>query len=201
MATLNARQRLIDAAAELVHARGYNAVGVQEVCEAANANKGSFYHYFESKEALMEAVLAERRNGFHGFLESAAGQARAIAMLSMLYDMFALAAAEQHSRSGHVTGCPIGSLAAETSTQSERIRHAACDVLGDFTATTEHLVARAADEGDLTLPIEPNVLAPRLVAYIQGAILLAKSKNDPSVMRELRGGYLHLLGLEGAKER
>jgi hypothetical protein len=58
------------------------------------------------------------------------------------------------------------------------------------------LVERAIEEGDLDRGTDVQALAQRLLAYFQGATLLAKSKNDPTVMRELRNGYLQLLGLD-----
>lgn len=55
--TSDAKDRLIAAAMELMYARGYTAVGVQEICDRAGVNKGSFYHFFPSKQALVLAVI------------------------------------------------------------------------------------------------------------------------------------------------
>ncbi|HTO08336.1 MAG TPA: helix-turn-helix domain-containing protein, partial [Myxococcota bacterium] len=55
--TSDARERLIDEASRLFHARSYESVGVQELCDAAEVNKGSFYHFFPSKEDLAAAVI------------------------------------------------------------------------------------------------------------------------------------------------
>ncbi len=51
------RDKLLDAALELFAARGYDAVGVQEIVEAAGVTKPTLYHYFGSKSGLMEALL------------------------------------------------------------------------------------------------------------------------------------------------
>lgn len=51
------RDRLIEGAAGLLHSQGYNAVGVKALCEAAGVRKGSFYHFFASKEDLTLAAL------------------------------------------------------------------------------------------------------------------------------------------------
>src|SRR5215475_2270957 len=53
------KQKLLDAAQELMLAKGYTATSVDEVCEAAGLTKGSFFHYFEGKEHLGKSV-AER---------------------------------------------------------------------------------------------------------------------------------------------
>jgi TetR/AcrR family transcriptional repressor of nem operon len=196
MARVDTRQRLIEAAAQLVHSRGYNAVGVKEVCEAADANKGSFYHFFDSKEALMGAVLTQHRERLRAVRDALPQSAPGIEQLPMFYDAAAFGVLTQYQQSGHVEGCPIGSVGSEISTQSEAIRVAVVEVLDEMTLTVETLVERAVREGDLDGATDAKALAQRLLAYVQGATLLAKSKNDPGVMRELRNGYLQLLGLD-----
>ncbi|MBW1832561.1 MAG: hypothetical protein DRH23_07440 [Deltaproteobacteria bacterium] len=196
MANVDTRQRLIEAAAQLVHSRGYNAVGVKEVCEAADANKGSFYHFFDSKEALMGAVLAEHRERLRAVREALPRNARGIEQLPMMYDAAASQIVAQYEESGHVQGCPVGSVGAEIATQSETIRQAVADAFDEMTSAVEELVERAVEEGDLARGTDAKALAQRLLAYLQGAILLAKSKNDPGMMQELRNGYLQLLGLD-----
>src|SRR5262249_42819688 len=50
------RQKLLEAAQELMMAKGYTATSVDEICEAAGLTKGSFFHYFEGKEHLGREV-------------------------------------------------------------------------------------------------------------------------------------------------
>lgn len=194
MASVDTRERLIEAAAGLVHSRGYNAVGVSEVCKAADANKGSFYHFFDSKEALMAAVLTQYREKLRALRDAFPPDARAIEQLPMMYDAASFAVLTQYEESGHVRGCPIGSVGAEIATQNEVIRQSVCDALDEMNTAVEELVRRAVGESDLDPATDVSALAGRLLAYVQGATLLAKSKNDPNVMQELRTGYLQLLG-------
>lgn len=51
------RRHILDVARPLLLHRGFTAVGLQEVLAAAGVPKGSFYHYFGSKEAFGEAVI------------------------------------------------------------------------------------------------------------------------------------------------
>ncbi|OQB87556.1 MAG: HTH-type transcriptional regulator MtrR [Chloroflexi bacterium ADurb.Bin120] len=57
MISMDNRQRLLDCALELFSLRGYDAVGVREVVEAAGVTKPTLYHYFDSKRGLLEALL------------------------------------------------------------------------------------------------------------------------------------------------
>ena len=57
------RQALIEAGADLFRARGYNGVGIDELCAEAGLTRGAFYGHFDSKAALLAAVL----RGNHDF--------------------------------------------------------------------------------------------------------------------------------------
>ena len=53
------RAALLKCALELFAARGYDAVGVQEIVEAAGVTKPTLYHYFGNKQGLLQSLLAE----------------------------------------------------------------------------------------------------------------------------------------------
>ena len=50
------RDEFVDAAQRLIQSPGYEQMSVQDVLDELGASKGAFYHYFDSKEALLEAV-------------------------------------------------------------------------------------------------------------------------------------------------
>lgn len=68
--TSDAKEKILAAARSLIGGRGYSALGVAEICKAAGVPKGSFYCFFESKEALALAVVDE-----HGRRRRATGPA------------------------------------------------------------------------------------------------------------------------------
>ena len=53
----NNRSKILDRALDLFSARGYDAVGVQEVADAAGLKKPTLYHYFGSKSGLLKTLL------------------------------------------------------------------------------------------------------------------------------------------------
>ena len=60
------QQRILDAAIELMYAQSYAEVGIAAICEKAGVQKGSFYHFFKSKQDLAMAVLEENFAEFKG---------------------------------------------------------------------------------------------------------------------------------------
>ncbi len=51
------REAFVEAAQRLMQARGWEQVSIQDVLDAVEASRGAFYHYFDSKQALLEAVI------------------------------------------------------------------------------------------------------------------------------------------------
>ena len=50
------RGRIIEAAWQLFYTQGYDDTTVEEIIEASQTSRGSFYHYFEGKDALLSSV-------------------------------------------------------------------------------------------------------------------------------------------------
>jgi TetR/AcrR family transcriptional regulator len=65
------RNLILQVALELFTARGYDAVGVQEVAEAAGVTKPTLYHYFGSKAGLLAALLDEQHRPLNRAVEAA----------------------------------------------------------------------------------------------------------------------------------
>jgi AcrR family transcriptional regulator len=58
------REAILQAALELFAAQGYEACGVQEICETVALTKPTLYHYFGSKRGLLEALLEQNHPAF-----------------------------------------------------------------------------------------------------------------------------------------
>src|SRR3954471_13759193 len=55
----NARERLMEAIAELIWTGSYGSTTIDQICDKAGVKKGSFYYFFKSKAELAEAALDE----------------------------------------------------------------------------------------------------------------------------------------------
>ena len=63
------RDAFVDAAQRLIQVKGYEQLSVQEILETVGASKGAFYHYFDSKAALLDAVIQRMIADATGALE------------------------------------------------------------------------------------------------------------------------------------
>lgn len=57
------REAFVDAGRRLIESKGYEAMSIQDVLDALGASRGAFYHYFDSKQALLEAVIDRYADG------------------------------------------------------------------------------------------------------------------------------------------
>ena len=72
------RQLIMEKALELFCARGYDAVGVQEIAEQSGITKPTLYYYFGSKQGLMETILEENSRILEEMLEKAVEEPGAV---------------------------------------------------------------------------------------------------------------------------
>jgi len=192
-ASHDTRQRIISAAQELIYARSYNEVGVQEICDHANVKKGSFYHFFPSKRDLALAVLDQSQTYMYdeiinkSFHEDIPPLARIERFFSTLYAFHKQA----QENTGSVFGCPFGNLGSEMSTQDENIRHKVDSILRASEKPFEKALTEAVECGDLQA-VDTAATAKAIFAYTEGIMLYAKTCNDPELIRELGKHALQL---------
>lgn len=191
--TTDTRQRIISAAQQLIYARSYNNVGVQEICDHARVKKGSFYHFFPSKGELALAVLDQLQDFMHetiirkSFVDDIPPLARIERFFTTLYAFHKQAKAN----SGHVLGCPFGNFGSEMSTLDEDIRGKVDHLLGASEKPFEKALEEAIERGDLPA-IDAAATARAIFAYAEGIMLYAKTCNDPELIRELGKRALQL---------
>lgn len=177
------RARILAAAREMFHGRSYADVGIQEICEAARVQKGSFYHFFPSKHDLAMAVIDDMADDWaHGFVAEAFDQSLPpIERLDYMIDAAYYWQEASRDMEGRMPGCLFGNLALEMSTRDEVMRaklNAIFDKARDrFRATLDEAVAAGA-----LAAMNTEATASAMLAYLEGIILLAKTRNDPSVI-------------------
>ncbi|MFJ8584851.1 TetR/AcrR family transcriptional regulator [Streptomyces sp. NPDC093595] len=196
--TSTARDRLIDATGALMRTRGYSSLGVAEICAKAEVKKGSFYHFFESKQALtVEAVNAYWNAERTCWTTELAAAGPALDRLRGLLDTMAQLQRRMKETSGTVDGCLLGNLALELSTQEPAVRARLEEIFDEQIALVAAILDAAADEGTVPRERATEATARAVVAHIEGLVMFAKLKNDPMVLDDLWPHTLLLLGAAG----
>jgi len=179
-------QRIINVAKALFHKRSYADVGIKEICDKAQIQKGSFYHFFPSKRDLVLAVIEEfAQDWAHGFVAEAfdpklAPMERIDYMIDAAY--FWQKAAKDIE--GHMPGCLFGNLALEISTQDDVLR---AKLMAVFLKARERF-KQALEEAIINKQIQAldtERTSEAMLAYLEGMILIAKASNDPEIIYRL----------------
>ncbi len=192
--TSQTREKLLTSALDLIYARSYANVGVQELCEHAGVKKGSFYHFFPSKRDLTLAALDRQ---WQIAKQSVWDPALANHLpfhkkLQRCFDLFYEHQCGAKEKTGQVPGCPFGNLALELSTQDEAIRRKVDRIFQECTKYVERMLQEAIAAGEIPKQdISPT--AEAVIAYMEGVMVMAKTRNEPNVIKELRQGLLRLL--------
>ncbi|MFE7216588.1 TetR/AcrR family transcriptional regulator [Streptomyces sp. NPDC057611] len=198
--TSDAREKIITAAQSLIELRGYSALGVAEICKSAGVPKGSFYYFFESKEALALAVLdehwADERRDWSRILGS---DAEPLQRLRQLFEETEAAQRDGQKTCGTVSGCLFGNLTLELSNQTESIRRRLQEIFDDQVGMVEAVVAEALRRGEVDVA-DPREAAQGIVAQLEGQVLFAKLYNNLSPLGALWVNCLALLRVRAPQE-
>jgi TetR/AcrR family transcriptional repressor of nem operon len=191
--TSDAKARLLASAMELMYAQGYTAVGVQEICAHAGVNKGSFYYFFPSKRALALAVIDAYGHHICALWQEAlATDGPLLTRLQRVVTQVCTLHRTGVQTNGQLHGCPLGNLALELSSQDEALRQRLHDTFTRWADALAGVLHQAVAAGELPA-LDPALTAQMIVAYFEGAVMLAKLHNDPDLVHRLAQGALHLV--------
>ena len=195
--TSDARERLIRNARRLFYARGHTAVGVSEICLDANVQKGSFYHFFPGKRDLIIAVVDAEWDDFEDKVLRPTFESE-MPPLEKIRRVFVFAHERQvHSkeRDGKALGCPFANAAQELSVNDSFVRSRLDRLFLEWAKYFEGAIGEAIEAQELPLDTNPAKAAQRMLAYLEGLLLLAKTFNDPEIVSQLTPNRQQLASL------
>lgn len=183
---IDTRSRIIAAAKPRFHSRSYANVGIQEICEGAGIQKGSFYHFFPSKRDLIVAVIEEFADEWaNGFVAEAFDPALPpMERIDYLIDAAYFWQKSIKQVHGRMLGCIFGNLTLEVSTQDDILRAKLLAIFGRAKSRFMNTLEEAVVAGTIA-PLDTALTAEAMLAYLEGVILLAKSQNDPELLYRL----------------
>lgn len=175
------RSRLLDAAQRLMLAKGFAATRVDEICTAAKLTKGSFFHYFDSKETLGKAVL-ER------FCATSQEQHRGACRaqrdpLKRVYG-YVDVAIQMSKACACPQGCLLGTFAQELSDTHPEIRAMCADAFGRWAQALQHDLDAAKARYAPARALDTKSLAQHFIAILEGSLILAKAQEDPRMVEK-----------------
>jgi TetR/AcrR family transcriptional repressor of nem operon len=197
--TSDAKEKLMEAAWELIWAGSYGGTSVDHICERAGVRKGSFYHFFESKEELAMAGLGDAWNKHLAELDHIFSPIHPpLERLRKLCEYIVTDQREIAAKYGRVLGCPVHSLGAEVSTWADALQGKIKEAIAQHQRYFESAIRDAVREGLVPQSPDAAVRARIVSAYCEGLLMHARIRNDLNVLDEMADGVLMIARMAAA---
>jgi TetR/AcrR family transcriptional regulator, transcriptional repressor for nem operon len=198
--THDTRERIVMEAMRLFWEKGYGSTSIADILRAADANSGSLYYFFPSKQDLLLAVLDTYRGGINPMLLGPAWQG----VDDPLERIFALLARYRQLivETECFYGCPIGSLALELHEPDPPVRERLAANFDAWTGAVHDCLAAAGAR--LPAWLDRDELASFVLSVMEGGVMQARTHRDVAPfdagVRQLRQ-YFRQLEQAATRER
>lgn len=166
------RQQILDTAKDIILAKGFSAAGLNEILSAAGVPKGSFYHYFKSKEQFGDALLENYFDDYLQMLEhllkddSSSNSSRLLKFFQTWLDT--------QSSDATTDKCLIVKLSAEVTDLSEAMRITLKNGTDSVIARLTNCVQEGIRKGEFPANLDANTVTAEIYYMWVGATLLTK---------------------------
>jgi TetR/AcrR family transcriptional repressor of nem operon len=176
------KEKLLDAAQQLMLAKGFPATTVEEICNTAGFTKGSFFHYFESKEHLGKEVL----DRFYVFLQQTVQQGSFRMKSDPLQRVYGYVDRfiEMATNPELPGGCLLGHFTQELADTHPEIRSLCAQHFAEWAALLKQELDEAKAKYAPKASFDTQSLAEYFISVMQGSRILATAKQDTRVFEQ-----------------
>jgi AcrR family transcriptional regulator len=189
------RNRIVLAAAELMHVQGVAATTIDEVLASSATSKSQFYQHFDDKTDLVYEVITVRADEILSWQRLRLEKVDSFRGLYQWRD----AMIQRCTLRRGLWGCELGSLAAELSDSDDKARVSLAEHFAEWRAILAAALGRMRDAGVLVADIDGPALATGLLAAVEGGYLLSQTAHDPRLMQiALNSAIGHIMSFRSA---
>jgi AcrR family transcriptional regulator len=168
---------------ELIARRGFDNVTVEEITEAADVGKGTFFNYFPSKEHVL-GVMAEIQVG--KVKEAAAEASEGGQTIEAVLHQLVRRLAEEPGRSPRLARATISTFLA-----SEKIRAILKRTIADGRKTIAEVVAVGQKRGEIDSRLHKEKIATQLLQAVMGTVLVWSLYEEPPLAAWMENSFHH----------
>jgi TetR/AcrR family transcriptional regulator, transcriptional repressor for nem operon len=176
------RRHILDAGHQIIAVKGFAGVGLSEILSAAEIPKGSFYHYFESKEqygcALIEQYCSDYLHGLNQILRPPLDASPAPTSARERLMHYWRQWVDTQSGCDVKGKCLVVKLSAEVADLSDDMRLLLCEGTKQVMTQLADGIADGIADGSLQSSLDPGKTSQMLYQMWLGASLLAKLQRD-----------------------
>jgi TetR/AcrR family transcriptional repressor of nem operon len=178
------RSRLLTCGSNIVRSQGFNATGVEKITAAARIPKGSFYNYFDSKEAFAAEILDTYWIAVvnrYGLILTQSSFSPVVRIKRYFAGL-----TEFHEQQDFALGCLVGNMALEVSSASEETRTKLLSIFHEWTTMLADCLRQAQERGDIPANKDCGQLARALIDAFEGAVMRAKVERKGAPLRRFQ---------------
>jgi TetR/AcrR family transcriptional regulator, transcriptional repressor for nem operon len=180
------KERLTDAALDLIWHNSYGTTSVDAICERAGAKKGSFYYFFKSKSELTAAALEADWNKRKADMDALFSPTiPPLERFDRYFDYVHDRLAEIQKSCGSILGCPLLTIGSEVGTHDQGVRDTVDRIWNRKIKYFESAIRDADAQGLIEAP-DPETTAKMLFACYHGTLTQARIQNDVELIRDLK---------------
>ena len=177
------KDRILEAAEELILTKSFHSVGLKEILDAVKVPKGSFYHYFSSKEQfgveLLKHYVAEMSGYMRRVLLGDSPEPDPLErLITYLNGSIALMVEK-----GCKKCCLVLKLGAEVATMSDDMRQALAEGMTEWRSIYERVVVAGQAHGTIRKDLKPGDAAAMVHDYWMGALQRMLVERNPMPLR------------------
>jgi len=188
----NIKQKILAAGASIIHRKGYNHTGIQEILQTVGVPKGSFYFYFKNKEDFGLQVI-DYFVSFFGAQAAPVLNDNSIPPLERM-KKFLEGFKVLFKEMNYECGCPLGNLAQEMGDLSPAFRTKLKDSLDLLIGLYADVLSEAKQAGDISEDLDIKETAGFIVSSWHGALIRMKiEKSDKPLDNHIRFIFNHIL--------
>jgi TetR/AcrR family transcriptional regulator, transcriptional repressor for nem operon len=170
-------EKLLEAGVTLFAEKGYHGTGVKDIVERAGVPKGSFYNYFESKEAFGAAILRHYADKQAAEWEQYSREADSPDPLLALRSIYERIAADYEACEDRC-GCLLGNFAGEIAQSSALCRDTARQTVDEWRVGFADFLRRGQDYGSVRRDLPADVMADFFWNAWEGSLLRMKLEDS-----------------------
>ncbi len=182
MAELSVRDHLIEMGLQHMQKTSYCSTGLNEVLALAGVSKGSFYHYFPSKEEFGSAVLQRYLDSEVGRAAILLGESKVspIKRLRKYFEKLVSVYGPEGDMNG---GCLLGNLSQELAHHSDLIQHSIQEGFRIWEVAIDAVLQEAVTRGELSKKVKTMEMASFILNTYEGALLRAKAERSQAPLQ------------------
>ncbi len=178
--------KLLCAAQNLIVEQGFAATTVDAICEKAGVTKGSFFHYFKSKDDLGKQVLKRFcASGVNIHAEFCGRETDPLKRVYAYIDgIIAMSQDPQMNK-----GCLLGLFSQECCDTNAQIREVCRKAFDDWAGHFGEVLAKAKAKYAPKAAFKPKEIAEHMIAVLEGSLIIGKTRKDMAIVAQNLGHF------------